>query len=144
MARSEISGTNSATDIYFPSHPELGTAGSFAIYVPNTSSSGSTSPASLNDVNQIVDYVEWGSSGQAAQPNRSTAEAGAIWLLGDVVNSEANLPPGGNGYSISFCGSRPDRGASHWLITTPNFGTNPICTTPTRTTTWGRVKTLYR
>jgi len=138
------SGANTATDIYFPAHPELDTFGSFALYVPNNSSTGSTSAASLSNVNQIVDYVEWGSPGQAAEPNRGTAEAAAIWLLGDVVNSDAQMPPGGNGYSISFCGSRADRGSSFWQITTPNFGSNPICTTPTRTTTWGQVKTLYR
>ncbi len=138
------SGTNNSTNIYLPAHPELGTAGSFALYVPNNSSTGSTAPASLTDPNQIVDYVEWGATGQAAQPNRSTAESAGLWPSGDVVETDATLPAGGTGYSISFCGTRTDRGSAFWNISVPNFGASPICATPTRSATWGRIKNLYR
>ena len=139
------SGTNDATNIYVPSVPDLGAAGSFAIYVPNTTTGpgGSLAPASLTDPNQMVDYVEWGSSGQAAQPNRTTAVSALLWPTGDVVDV-TDLPSGGAGYSISFCGLRTDRGASFWSKTHPNFGTGLICSTATRTSTWGRLKALYR
>lgn len=138
------SGSNSATDLYFSAHPELGSAGSFALYVANTSSTGSTAPASLNDANQMVDYVEWGATGQAAQPNQATAVAAGLWNAGAVVETASTLPNNGAGYSLSFCGARTDRGISFWNISTPNFGAGPNCTTPTKTATWGRIKSLYR
>ncbi|MEO5618383.1 MAG: plastocyanin/azurin family copper-binding protein [Candidatus Eisenbacteria bacterium] len=138
------SGTTTSSNVYLPAHPELGTAGSFALYVPNTSSTGSTAPASLTDANQLVDYVEWGAAGQAAQPNQTPAVSAGFWNAGGVVETTNSLPNGGAGYSISFCGSRTDRGPAFWNISTPNFGTGAICTTPTRTATWGRIKSLYR
>ena len=136
------SGTNNPTHLYFAAHPELPAEGSFALYVPNTSSSGSTSPASLTDPDQLVDYVEWGTPGQTAAPNRSVAESAGLWPTGDVVNTTGQIP--GPGYSISFCGAATDRGATHWQISAPNFGNTALCTTPTKSATWGRIKTLYR
>jgi len=138
------SGTNTATDLYFAAHPELGSAGSFALFVPNTSTTGSTAPASLTDANQLVDYVEWGAAGQGAQPNRTVAENAGRWPVGDVVETASTLPNDGAGYSISFCGTRTQRGASFWNISTPNFGAGAPCTTPTKSATWGRIKALYR
>lgn len=138
------SGTNTATDLYFPALPELPTQGSFALYVPNTTSTGSTSPASLADATQIIDYVEWGSPGQAAKPNQATAVSAGFWAASDAVNTDGQLPAGGAGYSISFCGAPTDHGASAWQISRPNFGTSARCATPTRNPTWGRIKALYR
>lgn len=137
-------GSNTATDLYFPAMPELGTQGSFALYVPNSTSTGSTVPAALGDATQIIDYVEWGTPGQAAQPNQATAVGASFWAPTDAVNTDAQLPGGGAGYSISFCGSATDHGASFWKISRPNFGTQARCVTPTLNPTWGRIKTLYR
>ncbi len=134
-------GTNTATDVFL-AVPELGTSGSFALYVPNNTTS-SSSPASLTDVKQIVDYVEWGSPGQPTPPNESTAVSAGLWSAGDAVNTDAMIP-GGAGYSISFCGTRTDHGASFWQISRPNFGTAAPCATPTRNPTWGRIQALYR
>jgi plastocyanin len=139
------SGTNDATNLYLPGVPDLGAAGSFALYVPNTTSggTGSTAGASLTDANQIVDYVEWGTAGQGAQPNRTTAVSAGLWPTGDVVDV-TDLPNGGAGYSLSFCGLHTEHGASHWSKSRPNFGANPLCTTEARASTWGRLKALYR
>jgi len=139
------SGTNDATNIYLPSIGDMGAAGSFALYVPNstTGPGGSTAPASLTDANQMVDYVEWGVAGQAAQPNRATAVTAGLWNTGDVVDV-TDLPNGGSGYSITFCGAATDHGASSWQKAHPNFGTSLLCTTAARTSTWGRLKALYR
>jgi len=134
-------GTNTSTDVFL-AVPELGTSGSFALYVPNNTAS-SSSPASLTDAKQIVDYVEWGTPGQAAPPNEATAVSAGLWSAGTAVNTDA-LIPGGVGYSISFCGTRADHGASFWQISRPNFGSGAQCTTPTRNPTWGRIKALYR
>lgn len=139
-----VAGTNTATDLFFAAMPELGTAGSFALYVPNSTASGSTSPASLNDATQIIDYVAWGTPGQAAQPNETTAVNAGFWAATDAVNTDAQLPAGGAGYSISFCGARTDHGASFWKISRPNFGTSARCLTPAQSPTWGRIKALYR
>jgi plastocyanin len=139
------SGTNDATNVFVPAAPTLTAAGSFALYVPNTTTGpgGSTAPASLTDANQMVDYVEWGTPGQAASPNRSTAVSANFWGPTDVVNV-TDLPNGGLNYSISFCGLRGQYGATFWNKTTPNFGAGPICTTASRPSTWGRIKSLYR
>jgi hypothetical protein len=139
------SGTNNSTNLFFPAAPELGTAGSFAIYVPNTTSGagGSTAPAALTDPNQMADYVEWGVGGQGAQPNHATAVSASLWPSTDVVDI-TDLPNGGLGYSISFCGTRANRGASFWSKTTPNFGTGLLCTSAARYSSWGRLKALYR
>ena len=137
-------GSNTATDLFFPAMPELGTQGSFALYVPNSTAAGSTDPALLSDVAQIIDYVEWGTPGQGAQPNQATAVGAGFWSASDAVNTDAQLPAGGAGYSISFCGNATDHGASFWKISRPNFGSAARCVTPTLNPTWGRIKTLYR
>src|SRR4029079_10835097 len=128
---------------FFPAVPELGLQGSFALYVPNSTSTGSTAPASLTDAAQMIDYVEWGTPGQTAQPNQATAITAGFWASGAAVNTDAQIPAG-TGYSISFCGTRADHGAAFWLVTSPNFGMAARCVTPTRTPTWGRIKALYR
>ena len=139
------SGSNDATNIYLPAIGDMGTAGSFALYLPNstTGAGGSTAPASLTDSNQMVDYVEWGVAGQAAQPNRATAVTAGLWNTGDVVDI-TQLPNGGVGYSLAFCGNAGNHGASFWSMAHPNFGASALCTTPARSSTWGRLKALYR
>ena len=137
------SGTNTTTDVFFPAAPELGTSGSFAIYVPNNTT-GSTTPVSLTDAKQIIDYVAWGTPGQATPPNEATAVSAGFWSAGDAVPTDAALPAGGTGYSISFCGARTDHGSSFWHISRPNFGASPDCSTPALNPTWGRLKALYR
>ena len=139
-------GTNNSTNVYIPGSPELTTAGSFALYVPNstTAANGSLQPASLTDSGQMLDYVEWSASGQAAQPNQATAVNAGYWSTGEVFETTSTLPNNGTGYSIVFCGSRTDHGSGFWRLSHPNFGGSPSCTTPTRSPTWGRIKNLYR
>lgn len=140
------SGASTATDFFLATAPGLPTEGSFALYTANTTTGaiGSLNPGSLVDPDQLVDYVEWGHVGQAAAPNNATAVSAGLWNSGDVVQTTGNLPNNGLGYSISFCGSSADHGASFWQISTPNFGTGAPCTTPTLNPTWGRLKRLYR
>jgi hypothetical protein len=70
--------------------------------------------------------------------------AASYWPAGDVVDV-TGLPNGGLGYSLSYCANTcSGRGAACWNISNPNFGNGPLCTTPTRRSTWGRVKALYR
>jgi hypothetical protein len=138
-------GASNQTIFYTPTGLQLASAGSFALYVPNNTDgpNGSTEPHSLDDPDQLVDDVEWGIPGQAAQANRATAVAAGRWTAGDVVDV-SGLPNGGAGYSITFCGNRAQRGSSCWSASRPNFGTAPPCTTPSWTSGWGRVKALYR
>ena len=50
-----------------------------------------------------------------------------------------------NGHDIEFCGTTGQYGVTSWAgITTPNFGSNGMCTTPTIPATWGRIKAIYR
>ena len=125
------SGTSTQTDIFLPTLPALPEPGSVALYAPNTAP-GHTA---LTDATQILDYVEWGAGGQA---NEATAASAGIWVAAQSINNVAA------GHSIELCAAAP-RNASAWAeIASPNFGSNGNCTTPARTITWGRIKTLYR
>jgi hypothetical protein len=135
--RTNETGASTATVLFMGGAGGIGnlpTTGSVALYAPYRLSAATPGPLNAST---IVDFVQWGADGQ---PNQATAEAAALWPPGDVVASEPSA-----GYSISFCGTRVQRGAAQWNVTTPNFGgAGPICATPTHTTSWGRIKTMYR
>jgi plastocyanin len=128
------SGTNTATEVFLPTAADLGASGSFALYAPNTVGTA------LTDANMLVDFVQWGAAGQ---PNETTAQTAGVWTVGQAA-ATAQPPDPAVGHSISFCGAATDRGASFWDVTLPNFGAGGQCTTPSLTTSWGRLKTLYR
>lgn len=125
-----VSGTNTATDLYFPTLSLPDAAGSVALYVPNTAA-----PA-LSDASQLIDFVQWGAGGQE---NEATANTAGVWTSGASINGVAP------GHSVEFCGSPGQYGPASWSeVAVPNFGTNGGCATPTVRSTWGRIKTLYR
>lgn len=124
-------GTNTATELFIPGIGDLPLTGAVALYAPYRQST--TVPGLLN-TNTIVDFVQWGG---ANQPNSGNADG--FWPSDEFVNGES-LPA----YSISFCGGRPDHGASFWSVTAANFGNGGLCSTPALNTSWGRIKTLYR
>ncbi len=123
-------GTNTATDLFLPGSGELPEAGSVALYVPNQTRT------SLALADQIADFVQWGSGGQA---NEAAAVSAGLWAPGAAITGVAD------GHSIEFCGQQNQHGAALWSeVSSPNFGTNGNCATPAGRTTWGRIKTLYR
>jgi len=125
-----VTGTNTSTDLFFPTVSLPDASGSVALYVPNT-----TAPA-LTSATQIIDFVQWGAS---AQENEATANTAGYWSAGASINGVAP------GHSIEFCGTPGQYGAAFWSeVATPNFGSNGGCSTPTVRSTWGRVKSLYR
>lgn len=134
VVHANASGAQSAPGtMYLPHLANLPAIGSLALYVPNTAS-GQTS---LANVTQIIDFVQWGAPTQA---NESIAVAAGFWTTAEFVEYSGSATR-----SIEFCGAATDRGASHWSeITTPNFGSNGDCLTPTLRTTWGKLKTIYR
>jgi len=125
-------GTNTSTDMYLPAIGPLNdAAGSVALYVPNTVNTA------LADATQIIDFVEWGAGGQA---NEATAVAAGLWSAGSTA------PIVAAGHSVEFCGSA-NQHAGFWTDNpTPNFsGAAGNCgVVPTRVSTWGRIKQLYR
>jgi plastocyanin len=124
---------SSQTDLFMGGIGNLPTSGSVALYVPNTKLG-----TSLADATQIIDFVQWGA---ASQPNAATAVAAGVWpSTGEFVDP---VPVVGN-YDLAFCGLASDRGKAFWNIAHPNFRTQTLCATPTRATTWGRIKVLYR
>jgi plastocyanin len=126
------SGTNTATDIFASGiGPLPDGAGSVALYAPNTVNT------SLTDQTQIVDFVQWGATGQA---NEATAIAAGVWSGGENASAVAV------GHSIEYCSAAEPRPVTgRWFDNpTPNFGTGDNCATPTHGTTWGRIKTVYR
>lgn len=124
------SGTSTATNLFLPGITDLPATGAIALYVPNTTST------SLANVTQIIDFVQWGAGGQANEP---TAVSAGFWA------SSAAVPAVASGSSIEFCGQPGQYGANYWHENpTPNFGTGENCVVPTFSTSWGRIKTLYR
>jgi plastocyanin len=122
-------GTNTATDLFF-STIDLPATGSAALYVPNTSAT------SLALASQIIDFVEWGAP---TQENEAAAVTAGFWPAGVAVPTVAA------GHSIEFCGDPGQYGPARWYDNpTPNLGSNDNCIVPTFSTTWGRIKTLYR
>lgn len=123
-------GTNTATNLFLPAITDLPANGSVALYVPNTINT------SLALANQMLDFVQWGAAGQE---NEATAQAAGFWNAGTAITGVAA------GHSIEFCGDPGQYGVTQWNeISTPNFGSDGNCATPAFTTTWGRIKTLYR
>jgi hypothetical protein len=130
VIHANATGANTATDVYLPTMPDLPTTGSAALYVANTRNTN------LADATQLIDFVQWGAGGQA---NEATAVTANFWNTGDAITGVDA------GHSIEFCGTSGDYGSGNWNeVTTPNFGTNGNCATPTVRSTWGRLKTLYR
>jgi plastocyanin len=124
------SGTSTAANLFLPAITNLPTTGSIGLYVPNTST------PSLALASQVIDFVEWGAGAQA---NEATATAASLWAPGAFVAGVAD------GSSIEYCGQPGQYGAAFWHANpTPNFGTGENCAVPTFSTTWGRIKTLYR
>jgi len=126
-------GTTGSTqaDLFMGGIGNLPTTGSIALYVPNTSSS-------LTDPKQIIDFVQWGAGNQ---PNAATAVSAGVWpSTGEFVD----LVPVTGDYDLVFCGAESQHGASEWKVAHPNFRSGPICSTPTVTTSWGRIKQIYR
>lgn len=130
VVRLNQSGTTTDTDVYLPAVAGLPATGSVALYVPNTVNT------SLALADQMIDFVQWGAGGQE---NEATAQAAGLWSAGAAVLNVAA------GHSIEFCGQPGQYGATQWHeISTPNFGADGNCATPAFSTTWGRIKTLFR
>jgi len=124
------SGVNSSTDQFFPG-ATLASSGSAALYLPTTKAADTT--RTRDDL--MVDYVQWGSSGQI---NEATANTAAYWTTGEFVPAVAD------GHTIEFCGNVLQHGSAFWQGSpVPTPGTSN-CLTPARTSSWGRIKTLYR
>jgi plastocyanin len=123
-------GTNTATDLFFPS-VNLPATGSAALYVP--SNFGSSTLLTATDL--IIDYVQWGAGGQE---NEATGVGAGFWAVGAAVTNVAA------GHSIQFCGGPGQYGVGQWSeIGSPTFPSNGTCSTPAIRSTWGRIKTMY-
>ena len=122
------------TDLYMPGIGDLPATGSVALYMPNTVA-GHTS---LTNATQVIDFVQWGAGSQV---NSATAVQAGVWpSVGDFVPAV----PAAGGYDLAFCGTESQRGPGFWQVALPNFRSQAICATPARTSSWGRVKLLYR
>ena len=122
------------TDLYLPGIGDLPAAGSVALYMPNTA----PAHTSLTNATQIIDFVQWGAGTQA---NAATAVQAGVW---PSVSDFVPAVPAGGDYDLAFCGTESQRGPGFWQVSHPNFRSQAICATPARTSTWGRVKLLYR
>jgi len=129
-----VAGANTATDIFAPGIGNLNdAAGSVALYVPSTLAPQNA----LTNTNLLIDFVQWGASGQS---NETTAATAGFWGAGTSINGVAA------GHSIEYCANATlDHGANHWAeVAIPNFGSNGNCSTPVAEETWGKLKIIYR
>ena len=122
-------GTNTATDIFFASEPELPRVGSAALYAPNTVNTA------LTLADKMIDFVQWGAVDQL---NASTAVSAVLW------NGSESVPPPAAPHSIEFCGNETNRGLSFWNARPAATPGSADCVTPTVPSSWGRLKALYR
>jgi hypothetical protein len=124
-------GTNTVTNLFLPAVTDLPANGSVALYVPSTVAA----QTALTRADMMIDYVQWGAGGQE---NEATAQTAGLWSAGAALQNVAA------GHSIEFCGNSGEYGFGQWAeISTPNFGSDGNCLTPTIETTWGRLKTIY-
>ena len=124
------SGIGSATEQFFPGR-SLPRTGSAALYVPTTKNADTL----LARDDLMVDYVQWGGGGEL---NEATAATAGFWTTGLFADAPAD------GHTLEFCGSASERGPSFWRgspIATPGLAN---CVTPTRASSWGRIKAIYR
>lgn len=124
------SGTGTATEQFFPT-ATLPRTGSAALYVPDTVPGDTI--RTRDDL--MVDFVQWGAG---AQLNEATASTAGYWTTGLFADAVAD------GHTIEFCGSAFNRGPAFWQgspVATPGTAN---CVTPTRASSWGRIKAIYR
>jgi hypothetical protein len=126
-------GTNTTTSLFMNGLGDLPAAsGSVSLFAPQAQGGvlGALS------VPLMVDYVQWGAAGR---PNEATANSAGFWSTGTFVAGVDNPA-----YSIDFCGTSADHGLGSWDVALANFSSHPPCSTPVATTSWGRIKILYR
>ena len=124
------SGIGTTTEQYFPGR-SLPRTGSAALYLPTAKSADTL----LTRDDLMVDYVQWGGGGEL---NEATAVTAGFWTTGLFADAPAD------GHTLEFCGSAFERGPSFWRgspIATPGLAN---CVTPTRASSWGRIKAIYR
>ena len=118
----------------------LSNAGSVALYAPYLAGSIPDN-AAVTDSALLVDYVEWGPAG--GQPLEDTAIKvifpAQIWFAGEFA------PQAKPGDSIVRCQPPDVYGSAAWDESmNPTPGAPNDCVNPTRRSTWGRLKALYR
>jgi len=126
-------GTNTASDIFVSTIGNLpDAAGALALYAPALTATGGLAVA-----DQMIDYVEWGAGGGA---NEATAMSAGYWGSGQSV------PLVAAGHSIELCANALVHDVNRWFDNpSPNFsGGADNCATPVHSSTWGRLKALYR
>jgi plastocyanin len=124
-------GTGTATQQFFPGLSLPRDAGSAALYVPMSA----PADTARTRTDLMVDFVQWGAS---AQLNEATAVTAAFWTGGLFAD------PPADGHSLEFCGTAFQRGPTFWQgspVSTPGTAN---CVTPTRASSWGRIKAIYR
>lgn len=128
-------GINTSSNLFMSGLGDLPTTGSVALYVPNSATPVMGAGSALTEVSQIIDFVQWGA---ASQGNFTTAGSAGVWPTNVFLDA---VPAG---YDLVFCGTATQYGKTFWDVARPNFSSGPLCSTPTRTSTWGRIKALYR
>lgn len=128
VLRISANGPNTSNQIYTGDNwAPLGVVqGSFALYGPS---------GSFDNPAVMMDFVEWGAGDQLGE---SVASDAGLWPAGDFVplNSEGN--------SIQLC-NRQVTGAGAWLEGQGDtIGGVNNCSTPVTSSTWGKVKDIYR
>ena len=124
------SGIGTTAEQFFPGQ-SLPRTGSAALYVPTTKNVDTL--RTRDDL--MVDFVQWDAGGQL---NEATAVTAGYWTTGLFADAPAD------GHTLEFCGSALERGPSFWRgspVATPGLAN---CVTPTRTSSWGRIKAIYR
>jgi hypothetical protein len=120
------SGTNSATDVYFPGD-ELSEISDLGLYANNSSFAN---PANLRA------FVQWGGVPPAGRQN--VAQTAGLW----TSNTFIPLPPAS--HSLELCSGVGSSPSSYIAQSSPSIGSSNLCGVGTEEVSWSSIKSIFQ
>ena len=118
------SGTNTATDVFFPGQV-LASTTDLALYAN----------ANFTSASAIRAFIQFG--GHPGSGRESVAQAAGLWTSGQFVPGVAN------GHSIELCAGSPAAVTSYVEQATPTIGQENGCGVPVQKSSWSKLKSIF-
>lgn len=118
------SGTNSATEVFFPGQV-LASTTDLALYAN----------ANFTSASAIRAFIQFG--GHPGSGRESVAQAAGLWTSGQFVPGVAN------GHSIELCAGSPSAVTSYVEQATPTIGQENGCGVPVQEYSWSKLKSIF-
>lgn len=121
------SGTNTSSNIFFL-NDELAAITDLALYEKNT--------FDFSNPSKMKSFIQFG--GNPGSGRQGVAVSAGLWTLGAFV------PPVANGHSIELCAANPGSVSSFVDQSAPTFGLPNGCGVAVESSTWSKLKSIYR